>query len=234
VVEVGQVGGPVAAREAAGSFSAVPRAQVVDGDPDDLRRPVWTQRRIVPQELVRHLLWTEASVHQATHIQALIHRHRVTPGVPVAGRSDIYLERTHTAVRSRLRSRPLEASRWRIGVRVRDGSQSCDRQDGGTNYRNLSRRADSVETTSPGQPDDASTHCHIHGPLARNDVVNFRPVILRPAENSRRSPVKSPGISKSQALRPGHARVSRGACLAIDGWQQCDGAVVRGISVYCR
>jgi hypothetical protein len=148
----------------AGSFSAVPRAQVVDGDPDDLRRPVWTKRRIVPQELVRHLLWTEASVHQATHIPALIHRHRVTPGVPVAARCDICLERTHTAVRSRLRSRPLEASRWRIGVRVRDGKQSCDRQDGGTNYRNLSRRANSVETTSLGRPDDASTHCHSMAP----------------------------------------------------------------------
>jgi hypothetical protein len=123
----------------------VPRAQVADGEPDDLRRPVWTQRRIVPQELVRHLLWTEASVHQATHIQALIRRHRVTPGVPEAGRTDICHERTHTAARSRLRSRPLEASRWRIGVRARDGNQSCDRQDGGTNSRKPSRRADSAE-----------------------------------------------------------------------------------------
>ena len=204
------IGMPISGqRLRAGSFSAVPRAQVVDGDRDDLRRPVRTQRRIVPQELVRHLLWTEALVHQGSHIQALIRRHRVTAGVPEAGRSDICHERTHTAARSRLRSRPLEASRWRIGVRVRDGNQSCDRQDGGTNCPNLSRRADSVETTSPGRPDGTSTHCHIHGPLARNDVVNFRPVILRPAENSRRRPVKSLGISKSQALTPGHARVSR-------------------------
>ena len=169
----------------------MPRAQVADGEPDDLCCPVWTQPRIVPQELALHIRSTEASVHQGTDIQTLIHGHCVAPGVPEAARGDICLVRTHSAPRDGLRSRPWEASLWRNGVRVRDGSQSCDRQDSGTNYRNPSRRPDSVGTTSPDRPDDASTHCHIHKPLARNDVVDFRPVILRPAQHSRCNPVVS-------------------------------------------
>jgi hypothetical protein len=174
----------------------VPRAQVADSDSDHLRRPAWTQGRIVPQKLVRHLLLTEASVHQTTHIQALIQGHPVTPGVREAGRSDICLERTLSAVRNRLLSRPLETSRWRIGVRVGDSRQSDDRQDSGANHPNPSRRAGDVGTTPNGRPDDASTHCHICDPLARNDVVNFRPVILRPAEKVRRNLAQSLAFRK--------------------------------------
>jgi hypothetical protein len=33
---------------------AVPRAQVADSDPDDLRRPAWTQRRVQRRELAHH------------------------------------------------------------------------------------------------------------------------------------------------------------------------------------
>src|SRR5271166_6924185 len=56
----------------------VPRAQVADSDSDDLRRPVSTQRRVRRRELVHHVLSTEAGVHQATDIQALVQRHLVT------------------------------------------------------------------------------------------------------------------------------------------------------------
>ena len=194
-----------------GRHLAVPRAQVADSDSDDLRRPVWTQGRIVPQELVRHLLLTEASVHQTTHILALVQRHRVTPGVPEAGRSDICPERARTAVRNRLRSRPLKASRWRIGVRVRDGRQSGDRQDSGAKYPDNSRRANDVGTTPKGRPDDASTNCHIRSPLARNDVVNFRPVILRPAQKGRRS------LTQSLAFRTVRRRKPFYITLWMDG-----------------
>ena len=75
---------------------AVPRAQVAGSDSDDPRRPAWTQRRVQRRELVHHLLSTEASVHQATDIQALVKRHPVTAAVPEARRTDICQERTLT------------------------------------------------------------------------------------------------------------------------------------------
>jgi hypothetical protein len=46
----------------------VPRAQVADSDSDDLRRPVWTQRRVRRRELVHHVLSTKAGVHQAWQV----------------------------------------------------------------------------------------------------------------------------------------------------------------------
>jgi hypothetical protein len=116
---------------------AVPRAQVTDSDSDDLGRPVWTQRRVHRRELLHHVLSTEASVHQATDIQALVQRHLVTAAVPEASRTDICQERTPTAPRPRCR--PLGASRYRSGVRNRFGTQGDGRQDGQANYPHPSR-----------------------------------------------------------------------------------------------
>ena len=65
----------------------MPGAQVADGDSDDLRRPVWTQPRVVRGELAHHVLSAKASVHQATHIQALVQCHLFTAAVSEAGRS---------------------------------------------------------------------------------------------------------------------------------------------------
>jgi hypothetical protein len=44
------------------AYSAMPRAQVADSDSDDLRRTVWTQRRVQCRELVHHVLLTQARV----------------------------------------------------------------------------------------------------------------------------------------------------------------------------
>jgi hypothetical protein len=58
-----------------GGDLAVPRAQVADSHSHDLRCPAWTQRRVPRRELPHHVWSTEASVHQATHIEALVQRH---------------------------------------------------------------------------------------------------------------------------------------------------------------
>jgi hypothetical protein len=105
---------------------AVPHAQVADSDSDDLRRSVWTQRRVQRRELAHHLLSTEARVHQATHIPALVQRLLATVAVPEVSRTDICQERTLTRYR-------------RGGVRNRVGTQGDGRQDGQANYPHPSR-----------------------------------------------------------------------------------------------
>jgi hypothetical protein len=116
---------------------AVPRAQVADSDSDDLRRPVWTQRRVFGRELTHHARSTKASVHQATNIQALVHLIHTAVGISEAGRIDISQERTPSAPDTR--PRPLGACRCRVGLRIRVGTQSHGRQDGHANYPNPSR-----------------------------------------------------------------------------------------------
>jgi hypothetical protein len=118
---------------------AVPGAKVADGDSDDLRRPVWTQRRVVRRELAHHVLSAEAGVHQTTHIQALVQCHLATAVVSEAGRTDICQERTPTAPRTRARCPALGASRCRSGAASRVGPQSHGRQDGDANHPYPSR-----------------------------------------------------------------------------------------------
>jgi IS5 family transposase len=102
----------------------VPRAQVADSDCDDLGRPVWTQRRVQRRELAHHLVSTEARIHQATHIQALVQSLQATVAVPEASRTDICQERTLTRY-------------WSGGVRNRGCTQGDGRRDGQANYPNL-------------------------------------------------------------------------------------------------
>jgi len=104
----------------------VPRAQVADSDSDDLRRPVWTQARVQRRELADHFLSTEARVHQAAHIPALVQRLQATVAVPDASGTDICQERTLTPYRSG-------------GVRNWGCTQSDGRQDGQANYPRPSR-----------------------------------------------------------------------------------------------
>jgi hypothetical protein len=116
---------------------AVPGTQVADSDPDDLRRPAWTQRRVVGGELAHHVLSTEASIHEATDIYALVQRHLAATAVPQTDRADVCQERAPTAPRARARRGPLRAYRCRSRDRLRGGPQRQGCQNCQADYPQL-------------------------------------------------------------------------------------------------